>query len=124
MNKVDDMIGRALTDEDRALLARHTEQGYVAQAFGIFRGPMAGAIRVAYVTSVLAFVAAAWALWRMASASDVLAAVQWGVAGVVLFQLATMTKTFLGQHLEANRTLRELKRLELQVSLLRGEHRP
>ena len=41
MNKIDDVIGQALTQEDIALLASHSEPGYVTQAFGLFRGPMA-----------------------------------------------------------------------------------
>lgn len=57
----------------------------------------------------------------MMAAADALSAVKWGVGAVLLFQVTTMTKTFLGNHLQANRMLRELKRLELQVSLLRGE---
>ena len=39
---------------------------------------------------------------------------------MLLFQMAVLTKGFMGSHMEANRVLRELKRLELQVSLLRS----
>lgn len=121
MNKLDEMIGRALTDEDRELLSRHGEPGYVAQALGIFRGPMAWALWVAYVTGALAFIGGAYALWQMVATTDLLAAVKWGVGAVLLFQMATLTKSFMGSHMQANRMLRELKRLELQVSLLRSE---
>lgn len=121
MNKLDEMIGRALTDEDRELLSRHGEPGYVAQAFGMFRGPMAWALWVAYVAGALAFFAGAYSLWQMVTTTEVLAAVKWGVGAVLLLQVATMTKTFMGSHMQANRMLRELKRLELQVSLLRSD---
>lgn len=120
MNKVDEMIGRALTDEDRALLERHGEPGYVAQAFGLFRGPMAWAMWVAYVAGAIAFVIGAYALWQMVNTTDLLAAVKWGVGSLFLFQITTLTKSFLGSHMESNRMLRELKRVELQVSLLRA----
>ncbi len=119
MNKIDDLIGRALTEEDRALLASHGEPGYLRQAFGLFRGPMAWVMWVAYVAAFVAFVAGAYAIWRMSGASDVLVAVKWGVASLFLFQVTTMCKTFMGGRMEANRLLRELKRMELQVSLLR-----
>lgn len=118
MNKLDEMIGRALSDEDRELLARHGEPGYVAQAFGMFRGPMAWALWAAYVAGALAFVFGAYALWQMVAATDTVAAVKWGIGAVLLFQMTTLTKTFMGSHMQANRMLRELKRLELQVSLL------
>ncbi len=121
MNKLDEMIGRALTDEDRALLSRHGEPGYVDQAFGLFRGPMAWALWVAYLAGAAAFIAGAYAFWQMVTANEVLAAVQWGVGALVLMQITTLTKSFMGSHMQANRMLRELKRLELQVSLLRSE---
>ena len=41
------------------------------------------------------------------------------MASLFLFQVTTMCKTFMGNRMEANRLLRELKRVELQVSLLR-----
>ena len=121
MNKLDEMIGRALTDEDRALLSRHGEPGYVAQAFGMFRGPMAWALWVAYVAGAFAFIVGAYAFWQMLTTTDLLAAVKWGVGALVLFQITVLTKGFMGSHMEANRMLREIKRLELQVSLLRSE---
>lgn len=124
MNKLDEVIGRALTDEDRALLSRLGEPGYVAQAVGMFRGPMGWALRVAYVAGALAFLAGAYAFWQMLTASATLAAVKWGVGTLLLFQMTVLTKGFMGSHMEANRVLRELKRVELQVSLLRAERQP
>lgn len=123
MNKLDEMIGRALTEEDRELLARHGEPGYVAQAFGMFRGPMAWALWVAYVAGAVAFVMGAYAFWQMVTTTDLVAAVKWGVGALLLFQMTTLTKSFMGSHMQANRMLRELKRLELQVALLRAEKR-
>ena len=120
MNKLDEMIGQALTDEDRALLSRHAEPGYAAQAFGMFTGPMAWALWVAYATSAAAFLVGVYAFWQRVTAFDPLVAVKWGVGAVLLFQMAVLTKGFMGSHMEANRVLRELKRLELQVSLLRS----
>jgi hypothetical protein len=119
MNNIDDLIGRALTEEDRALLASHHEPGYVAQAFGLLRGPMAWVMWVAYLAAILAFAAGVYALWQLSGATDAVVAVKWGVASLFLFQVTTMCKTFMGNRMEANRLLRELKRMELQVSLLR-----
>jgi hypothetical protein len=119
VNKIDDLIGQALTEEDRALLASHAEPGYLAQAFGLFRGPMAWVMWVVNAASGVAFLAGAYAAWTMFDASDALVAVKWGVAALFLFQVTAMCKTFMANRMEANRLLRELKRVELQVSLLR-----
>lgn len=124
MDRFDDMIGRAMTDEDRALLARYGKQGYVSQAVGLFRGPMGAVMALVYATVLATFAGAAYAFWRMATAADTVAAVQWGVGTLLLFQMSVMAKSYMGSHLEANRMLRELKRLELQLSMLRASRAP
>ena len=124
MNKIDELIGRALTEEDRALLASHSELGYIAQAFGLFRGPMAWVMWLVNAASGVAFLGGAYAIWQMFGTSDALVAVKWGVVSLFLFQVTTLCKTFMGSRMEANRLLRELKRIELQVSLLRDRTGP
>lgn len=119
MDKVDERIGRALADEDRALLARYGERDYFSEARGMFPGPMAGVMKLVYVTVPLTFVGALYALWKMAAATDPTTAVQWGVGALLLFQMTALSNSCLGSHMEGNRRLRELKRLELQVSLQR-----
>lgn len=119
MDKFDEMISRAMTEEDRALLARHAPTGYIPQALGLFRGPMGRTMRLVYAVMLLAFAGAAYALWRVLTAAAPLDAVQWGVGALLLFQMTTLAKSYMGSHLEANRMIRELKRLELQLAMLR-----
>ena len=120
MNKIDELIGQALTEEDRALLARHAEPGYLSQAVGIFRGPMASVMWLVNIVAGLAFLAGLYAVWQMVAATDTLVAVKWGVGSLFLFQVTTLCKTFMGNHMQTNRVLRELKRVELQVSMMRA----
>jgi len=119
MSKTDQLIERALSAEDRELLAAHGEPGYFTQAFGLFRGTLGWVVWLAYLTGIAAFAGAAFAFWQTWTVSETLAAVRWGVLGLLLFQYTAMIKVFLGNHMEANRLLRELKRMELQLSLLR-----
>jgi uncharacterized membrane protein len=99
------------------------EPGYVAQAFGMFSGPMGWALWVTYVAGAIAFFVGAYALWQMVSTPELLSAVKWGVGAVLLLQVTMMTKGFMGSHMQANRMLRELKRVELRLSLLRTDNR-
>ncbi len=119
MTKIDDLIGRALTEEDRSLLASHGEPGYLTQAFGLFRGSAAWIMWVVNVAAGAAFVTGLYAVWQMLGASDALVAVKWGVGSLFLFQITMLCKSFMANRLETNRMLRELKRVELQISLLR-----
>ena len=120
MKNVDELIGRALSQEDLDLLSRHAEPGYFGQASGLFRGPLAWVMWLVYVVGFVAFLGAAFALWQMVAAAEVLSAVKWGVGALLLFQFTMLAKGFMGSHMEANRVMRELKRVELQVALLRG----
>lgn len=127
MNRTDDLIKQTLAAEDRDLLARHAEPGYLVQAFGLFRGSLGWVVWVAYVAGIAAFAGFGFSLWRCWTAAEALDAVRWGVLALVLFQFTMLTKSFLGSHMETNRLLRELKRMELQMALLRrdaGDHAP
>ncbi len=124
MNKTDELIERALSAEDRELLARHAEPGYFAQATGLFRGRLGWVVWLTYLTALIAFAGFGYAFWRMWTADEALTAVRFGALAVVLFQYSAMAKGFLGAHMEGNRTLRELKRVELQVAMLRDGARP
>ncbi len=119
MTDFDALIGRALTDEDRALLARHGELGYVTQALGLFRGPGAAVMRLVYALILLAFAGAIVAAWQLWQAIDAVAAVRWAVVTLALLLVTVQLKLVLGQRLESDRVRREIKRLELQVALLR-----
>jgi len=121
MNKFDDLMSQALTQEDRELLARHAEPGYLAQAVGLFRGPSAGMMWMLNLAGGVAFLVGAYAMWQMVNAADALLAVKWGIGGLFLFQITSLCKTFMGNRMEVNRIMRELKRVELQVSLMRTD---
>ena len=121
MDKTEQLIEQALSAEDRELLARHGEPGYFTQAFGLFRGTLGWVVWLAYLTGLAAFAGFAFAFWQTWTASDALEAVRWGVLALLLFQYTAMIKGFLGSHMEANRMLRELKRVELQLALLRHD---
>lgn len=118
MNKIDNLIGQALTEEDRALLASIGEPGYLSQAFGLFRGPQAWVMWLTNIAGGVAFFVGVYAIWLMFGTTDVLIAVKWGVASLFLFQITTLCKILAINRLESNRLLRELKRVELQVSLI------
>ena len=123
MKDFDELIGRALTDEDRALLARHGEPGYFTQALGLFRGPSAWVMWVLYATTLVAFAGALAALWQTWHATDAVVAVRWGVLALFGFQVVTLCKMVMGGRLESGRLARDLKRVELQVALLRDDRR-
>jgi uncharacterized membrane protein len=120
MDKHDNLIRSALDAEDRALLAAHAEPGYFAQAIGLFHGRLGWVMWVSYLFGMAAFAFSIYALWRTWQLDDPVSAIRWAVLTILAFQGTVIMKLFLGSHLEANRMLREIKRVELQVALLRA----
>lgn len=113
---IDELINEALSQEDEALLDNLNEEpGWMRQAFGLFRGPLAWVMWVVFIVQIALFLGALYAGWTVFTTSDLMAAVKWGVLTVVLVQLTTFLRGFMGSHLEANRVLRELRRLDLRL---------
>tara|TARA_R110002167_G_scaffold145090_7_gene336003 strand:- start:3925 stop:4296 length:372 start_codon:yes stop_codon:yes gene_type:complete len=120
MQDIDRMIDEALEGENRTLFRETAhEPGYVDQAFGIFRGSIGWTNAVLMVTQTVLFVAGVWAGWRFFQATDTLSALHWGLPAAVLVLVATILKSALMPAIQANRVMRELKRLELQIALTR-----
>jgi hypothetical protein len=116
MSKIDDLINDTLSQEDERLLAEYgSEPGYFKQAFGLFRGPLSWVMWLVMICNVLIGVFAIWAVWQAMTAEVVLDAVRWGIGAVIAVQLVTFLRGFMGDHFEANRVLREIKRVELRL---------
>jgi hypothetical protein len=62
------------------------------------------------------FLGGVWCAIRFFGATDMLLAVKWGISGAVLMLAATMLKLSLMPQMQADRILRELKRVELLLA--------
>ncbi|TCO75880.1 DUF6768 family protein [Chromatocurvus halotolerans] len=117
MSNVDDMIRKTLEEQDRAVWAELGEEpGYLRQAFGLFRGPLGWVMRLVMAVQLALFGTGIWAAINLMDASDPVRAVQWGVLVVVLVQIITFLRGFMGSQFEANRILRELALVQLKLS--------
>ncbi|MDZ7791406.1 MAG: DUF6768 family protein [Xanthomonadales bacterium] len=116
MNKIDDLINEALSEEDEALLENYpVEPGYFSQAMALFRGKLGWVMWFVGIIQLLFFVGAVYTFIQLFGAGDPLDALRWGVVTVILVQLSTFLRGFMGAHFEANRVLREVRRLELRL---------
>ena len=121
MRNIDELIDRAVDEEERELLRSiGEERGFVGQVFGLFRGPLGWVGVVLIVAQSVMFVAGVWASWNFFEAIEPMAALRWGMPAAVLLIGALILKMSLWPTFEANRVLREIKRLEWQLSHARG----
>lgn len=117
MRDIDGMIDEALSAEERELLARINEEpGFFTQAFGIFRGKLGWVHVLLMVVQVALFVGAIYAAVHFFEATDPVTQLRWGLPATVMALAAVIIRFSLLSTLNANRLLRELKRIELQLA--------
>ena len=120
MKDIDRMIEEALDGEEQALF-RDTarEPGFFEQAFGLLGGRNGWVNGILVVVQAALFVGGLWAGWRFFEAETVLSALHWGLPAAVLVLMALIIKLGMMPELQANRLMRELKRLQLQAAVSR-----
>lgn len=120
MGKLDRMIEDALGAEDRAVLARFGEQGLFGEVSGLFSGKMGWWVALTMVVQVALFAAGVYAAAKFLTLDDPVLVVRWGIAAAVWFMAMSVIKLMHWQQMQANRIIREVKRLELQVARARS----
>lgn len=111
---IDMQIDAALAAEERELLRQIGEEpGFYAQFFGMFRDRLGWVNVVLMLVQSVLFVASVWTALRFFAADDALEALRWGLPSAVLALMALMLKLSMWPTLQANRVIREVKRLEL-----------
>ena len=119
MDPLDKKISEALDDEDREILDKiGRDQSYAEQAIGLFRGKGAWMNWILMLGQLVWFAVGAYAAWKCYSVTDVVEVVRWGLLATFFMLSAVIAKVGLLPALQANRVLRAMKRLEMQVALL------
>ena len=115
MPSIDELIQEALSDQEAEIVKSTQELGYFSLAAGMFTGKLGWVSWVIMIAQTTMFLIGAWAAWKFFLADDMLLALKWGMsAGVILLMAAQLKLSFMPQ-LQANRILRELKRVELLI---------
>jgi hypothetical protein len=116
MDKLDKLIEQTLSGEDRQLLEDTRDLGYFELALTQFRGKLGWVTWVIMVVQGAMFLTGVWCAVQFFGATDVLVALKWGLSGAVLMLAATALKLSLMPQMQADRILRELKRIELMLA--------
>lgn len=118
MQDIDRMIEEALDGEEQALFRETArEPGFFDQAFGLLGGPNGWVNMLMMVIQAALFIGGLWAGWRFFEAETALSALHWGLPAAVLVLAALIIKTAMMPEIQANRLMRELKRLQLQAAV-------
>jgi hypothetical protein len=118
MSELDRMIETTLKEEDRAFLARlESEPGYFSQVGGLLTGSLAWINVLLMIVQAVMFFTGAWCAWEFFQTTDTILTLRWGLSGATLMIVAAILKIgTLWPTMQANRVLREVKRMELQLA--------
>lgn len=116
MDKLDQMIAEALAQEDQDILAETGERSFFSEFLGQFSGRNAW---VNWLTTFMIFVYVGLTVWcgyEFFTATEPLAAIKWGFGASVSIIVIGMLKLYLFGEMQANRMIREMKRIELMLA--------
>ena len=116
MTKIDDLIQEALDEKDQEIMKQTEELGYFALGLSQFSGKLGWVTWVIMIVQAVMFLVGVWCASKFFATTDVLAAIKWGISGGVLIIVAASLKFSLMPQMQADRIIREVKRVELLLA--------
>ena len=119
MSKLDDAIHDALSEEDAEFLERlQPEPVFIGMFWDIFKGPLRWINIAAAVAMIPMLAVGIWAVVEFIGAPDLRVMFLWFAAASLCTVGILLIRLWWGMCVQANRVIREIKRLELQVARL------
>jgi hypothetical protein len=124
MNDVDRAIRDSLAAEDTELFDRlGADQGLHRQVLATFQGQLRWLNAAGWIAGFGLFGGASFFAWRFAQAQEVIDMLRWGAMAALAFAGLALVKIWFWLELQKNAVVREVKRLEVQVTRLAAELR-
>lgn len=117
-DEIDQMIKEALTEDEKALFNTYDEQNMLQMFGGLFQGKMKWLNAMTVVVQVIMFGFAIYFGYRFFGTTDVVEMIQFGSGCFFTMLAVSMLKMFHFMEMNKNATIREIKRMELQISIL------
>ena len=116
--EIDRLIEEVLTEEEASYFQELDEQNLFQKFGGLFQGKMKWINVMTFVVQTIQFGFAVYFAYRFFTTSDVVEMIQFGSGAMFLMMTVTVLKIFHWMEINKNATIREIKRMELQVSVL------
>lgn len=116
--EIDQMIKDALTEDEIALFNSYDEQGMFEMIGGLFRGKMKWLNGLTAVIQLAILGSAIYFAFRFFGTAESIEMIRYGAIFFLLMIAMTTLKIFHMMEMNKNATIREIKRMELQISIL------
>ena len=121
LENIDKLIKESLTQEEAAFYDELDEQNPFEMMEGLFHGRNRWIIILINVVLLIFFGLFIYCLIQFLNAEAINDLILWAVSGFASFGIVGFLKLFTWMQMDKNAILRELKRLELQVSSIAGK---
>lgn len=116
--KIDDLIKEALSTEEAKFYDELGEQNLIEKLGGVHKGKTGWLASIMTVMTLLVFAVFVYCTVQFFNTEVTNELIKWASAGFLSMIAMSMMKLYLWLQMDKNDILRELKRLELQVSAL------
>lgn len=116
--KIDDLIKEALSKEEAKFYDELGEQSLIGKFGEVHKGKTGWLASIMVVTHVLIFAVFVFCMVQFFNTEVTNELIKWSSAGFLCMIFMGMMKLYIWMQMDKNDILRELKRLELQVSAL------
>lgn len=127
MNKsdkeIDELIHQALSKEEAAYFDQMGEQNIPQMLIGLFRGKNAWMNIVIAIMTLVIFAVSVYCFLEMLEAEVIEIKLEWMFYTLIGFMGMMLLKIWGWNQLDKNATIREIKRLEYQISLLKQQQK-
>lgn len=118
MEKIDELIKEALTKEEAAFYDELEEQNLFGKLEGVFRGKLGWLAVIMNIVHLLIFGALIYCIVMFFGTEQTNELLLWASAAFICMIVMAMLKLYVWMQMDKNDTLRELKRIELQIAAL------
>ncbi|MBT8259191.1 MAG: hypothetical protein KJO49_12005 [Bacteroidia bacterium] len=115
---IDELIREALSEEEAKFYDELDEQNLFQMVGGLFRGKLKWIMVLMNIVMVVVFIVFIYCAVEFFKAEDTEMLIKWAVGGILCLMSVTLLKLFAWMQMNKNVLLREIKRLELQLSSL------
>lgn len=121
MEDIDKLIKETLTQEEAKFYDELDEQNVLEMLGGLFKGKNSWIMYVMNFMTLVFFAAFIICVVKFFDTENTNELIMWSVGGIIALLAVSMLKMFAWLQMDKNALLREMKRLELQISSLSGK---
>lgn len=121
MEDIDKLIKETLSQEEAKFYDDLEEQNIFDMVFGLFKGKNKWIMYLMNFITIVLFGLFIYCLVQFFNVEATKDLLKWGLGSIVFLLGVSMLKVFAWMQMDKNALIRELKRLELQISSLAGK---